>query len=240
MKKNIVLKYIKGRRGVSIVGTLFTLIILGVLGAALVSLVSMEQESRVRSIRREYAFYAVQAGLEYALREIKEGGYPIVTSKAIGNANFTTSITPAERKITVLGSAHENSKTHSITTSELASDCASINTSAVSVGGVSLDKIQNISVSKTCLNAVNVQSMRLTWSPDIGEKIMEIRAAGQVIYSDINGVASGGTVDVQDTKFTSSMTIDYIDFSSSVSGKSVTLQLNFTDSSSISKSFSLP
>lgn len=240
MNKNILKKYFNNSKGVSIIGTLFTLIILGVLGAALVSLVSMEQESRMRSIRREYSFYAIQSGFEYALREIKEGGYPIVSAKVIGNANFTSTINPTEKKITVVGRSLENFKTHSITTSQLASDCVNINTSAVSVGGSSSDRIQNITVTKTCLNAVNVQSIRVSLAPDIGEKVMEVRVSGNVVYSDMNGVPSGGTVDIQDTKFPTSITFEYIDFNTSISGKSVTLQLNFTDSSSSSKTFSLP
>ena len=232
--------FLTNKNGVSIIGTLFTLIILGVLGAALVSLVSMEQESRMRSLRREYSFYAVQAGLEYALREIKEGGYPIITAKSLGNATFTNTIIPSERKITVVGASLDNSRTHSITTTQLASDCASMDTSGVSVGGTSSDRIQNVSVTKSCLNSVNVQSMSVSWSPDIGEKVTEVRISGTVVYSDVNGVPSGGTIDIQDTKFSSSIDIEYIDFNSSVAGKSVTIQLNFTDSSTISKTFSLP
>lgn len=232
--------FLRRNKGVSIIGTLFTLIILGVLGASLVSLVSMEQESRMRSIRRELSFYAIQAGFEYALREIKEGGYPVVTAKPLGFATFTTTITPADKKITVVGSSIENFKTHSITTSQLASDCTTINTSGVSVGGSSLDRIQNISVTKTCLNAVNIASVRLTWTPNVGERVTEVRISGTTVYTDINGIPSGGTVDVQDTKVSSSKTFDYIDFNSSVTGKSVTLQLNFTDSSTLSKTFSLP
>ncbi len=231
---------LRQKRGVSIIGTLFTLIILGVLGAALVSMVGSEQDSRMKSIRRELGFYAVQAGLEYALREINEGGYPLVYGKQLGDAQFSVAINPSLRKITVTGSAGENARVHSITTSQLAADCAAVDTSGMSVGGASLDKIQGIVVRKTCLNGINVKDVRASWTPDIGEKIMQVSMDSALVYDDLNGTLSGSVTDITDKKITTSSLVNYIDFSGSVSGKSVTLTFDFTDSSSITKNITLP
>ena len=115
----IVSKFLTNDRGISIIGTMFTLIILGVLGTALVAMVAMDQESRMRGINREHSFYAVQAGLEYALREINEGGYPLAQGTALDDATFTNALNCTSRKITVVGSAGDTSKTHSITANQV-------------------------------------------------------------------------------------------------------------------------
>jgi len=228
---------ILGQRGVSIVGTIFTLILLGVLGAALIALVATEQESRTRAIKRERAFYAVQAGFEYALREIKEGGYPIVSNKALGDATITTAIDPSQRRISVVGADSEVSKSYSITTDKLASDCAEIDDSSVSASG---DELHGLVIKKNCLDALNIASMSFTWSPDLSEAIRKIIIAGTQVYYDVDGASSGDNINISDTKIIGNTSVDSVQFSSGVSGKDMTLTLYFTDSSSISKSFSVP
>lgn len=238
--KNLRGSRIFGQRGISIVGTVFALIILGVLGAALVGLVAMDQESRMRSIFREKAFYAVQAAFEYALREIKEGGYPIVTSKALGNSAFTTSITASERKISATGNSGSASKAHSITTDRLAFDCVDIDSSGMAVGGLSNNELQNIDVVRTCLNAINVASMKISWLPDMGETVQSIRIDGISVYDDPGGSGSGETIDITDTRTTASARINTIEFSSGISGKSITIDLIFTDSSEYAETIAVP
>ena len=229
------------RKGISIIGTVFTLLILGVMGAGLVAMVSMDQESRMRSIRREYSFYAVQAGFEYSLREINEGGYPIVADKVLGDATFTTQIDPSQNKITVTGVATDNSRTHSITTNDLADDCSNIDVSGVSVGGSSNNELLGVVVEKNCLNAINIESILLSWITDVGETVRNVNIAGTEVYDDFSGARSGEIVNITDTRVTgSSVTINSIKFSSSITGKQVTLTLNFTDSSSKSRTLNIP
>lgn len=220
-------------RGISIIGTVFTLIILGVMGAALVGLVATDQESRMRVLRREYAFYAVQAGLEYALREIREGGYPIVTDKTFGAASLTTTIDTPNRRITARGVAGSNVKTHSITTAQLAKDCMTVNMSGAALGGVGGNQIQNVILTQACLNAVTIDKMSVSWTPDIGEKVKEIVIGGVEVYEDINGLGSGQQIDITDYKLTGSAVINRITFSSGMAGKNVVIWFTFTDSSVI-------
>lgn len=227
-------------RGVSIIGTLFTLIILGVLGAALVALVSMDQESRMKSINREHAFYAVQAAFEYALREINEGGYPIVSNRSLGHANFTTAITPAERKITAVGVASDVQRTHSITTDLLAGDCANIDISGAVIGGSSGNELQNVVIDKTCLNAINIDKMAFSISPNLGEAVRGIRIAGTDVYDDMSGASSGSLIDILDYRITGSAIVNFIKFSSGISGKTINISVTFTDSSTKSRSITLP
>lgn len=224
------------QRGISIIGTVFTLILLGLMGAALVAIVADEQESRMRSLARDRAFYAVQAGFEYALREIKEGGYPIVTAKSIGTATFTNAIDPIARRITTIGSSYEAVRTHSITTAQLASDCATINSSGAHVGGLGANELLGITVTRSCLNAVNIATMTLSWSPQVGEHVRRVQVSGTDVYNDLAGTASGEVTDITDARIPgASAAIDLIEFSSSISGKTVSLTLTFTDSSSLTK-----
>ncbi|HPW45608.1 MAG TPA: hypothetical protein PKU96_04475 [bacterium] len=227
-------------KGVSIIGTLFTLIILGVLGAALVALVSMDQESRMKSIKREYAFYAVQAAFEYALREIKEGGYPIVNNKVLGQAKFTTGIAPLQRKITAVGVASDVQRTHSITTDLLAGDCAEIDISGAVVGGSSGNELQNVVIDKTCLNAINIDKMTFSISPNLGETVRGIRIDGIDVYDDMSGISSGSPIDILDYRITGSAVVNFIKFSSGISGKTIDISVTFTDSSAKSRSVTLP
>ncbi|MBT3182321.1 MAG: hypothetical protein HN337_07440 [Deltaproteobacteria bacterium] len=238
--RKIYIKALMNERGISIIGTIFTLIILGVLGTALVAMVSMDQESRMRSIKREYSFYAVQAGFEYALREIKEGGYPLAQNKALDDASFTNALDCASRKITVVGSSDDTSKTHSITTSQVSSDCLTINTAGASVGGASGNEIHGLVLTKTCLNAVTVDQITLVWTPEAGETVRLVRIGGVDVYDDFTGVASGVPVDITDTKITGSSSIDYIRFSSGISGTSVTMTCTMSDSCTKSATFNLP
>lgn len=218
-------------RGISIIGTIFTLIILGVMGASLVALVAGDQESRMKSILRERAFYAVQAGFEYALREIKEGGYPVVGNKVFGDSLITTTIDPSDRKIQVTGAAGEALRFHSITTDKLAADCIEIETAGASAGGMGGNILQGVSVSRNCLNAVRIDKITAEWVPNLGERITRISVGGTESYNDPQGVGSEVPADILDYRITGSATIDAIEFSSSIAGKQITLTLTFTDSS---------
>lgn len=220
-------------RGISIVGTVFTMIILGIMGATLVSLVATDQESRTRVLHRELAFYAAQAGFEYALREIREGGYPIVSNKQLGNARFTTTINETTRTVTSSGVIVGNVKSYSITAPQLAKDCVTIDMSAAVAGGGNLNQLQNVRLMRTCLSAVSIDRMTVVWTPDLGEKITKVQIDGVEVFNDLNGVPSGQSIDIMDYKFSGTANIDKIEFSSSISGKRVTVSFQFTDSSTL-------
>lgn len=227
---------LRSRRGISIIGTVFTLIILSLMGAAMVAIVSDEQESRMRSLSRERAFYAVQAGFEYALREIREGGYPIVTAKPLAHAAFTTTIEPTARRITATGSAYEAERAYSITTSQLARDCASLNSSGAHLGGSSANELLGLTISRSCLNAVNVAAVTVTWTPNVGERVRRIRIGGVEVFYLLGGKGSGEPIDIEDARISgSSAAVDTIEFSSGMSGRTVDITLTFTDSSSVSR-----
>jgi len=228
----------KNRDGISIVGSIFAFLILGIMGATLVALVSSDQESRMNSIRRDRSFYAVQAGLEYALREIDQGGYPIVTDKVIGESSFTSTIKPSSRQISVVGSSGDAMRSNTITAPELASDCMDIDVSGASVSGSGNNRLSGIALTKTCLTAVGLDITGVGMSPYIGELVTRVSIDGNLVYE--NMIGSPLVVDIEDYRVYNSSVIDYIEFSSSIVGKTIVLTLTFTDSSSLqSASFTL-
>jgi len=229
-----------GERGVSIVGTVLTMITLGIMGAALVGIVAAEQESRKICLSREYSFYAVQAGLEYALREINEGGYPIVEDKQFADSTFTVEIDPGPRRITATGQAADATRHHSITTDLLAADCVSIDASGATLGGSYDNELYGIVLNHSCLIAVNVDGMTLDWTPDTGGTVRKVRIGGVDVYDDISGTAAGVPIDTADYRFDTQASIDYITFTSDMGGKSIDLTITFTDSSSLTESGIIP
>ncbi|MFA5187261.1 MAG: hypothetical protein WC551_12355 [Patescibacteria group bacterium] len=220
-------------RGMSIIGTMLTLIVLGVMGATIVGLVATEQETRKLCLWRERAFYSVQAGLEYVLREINQGGYPIVTDKQFADATFTSSIDPGPRKITVTGEAGDAARTHSITTDLLAKDCVAINASGAALGGSYQNELTGIVVDQTCLMAVNMDKMTVSWTPNYGGTVRRIRINGQDVYDESVGLESGQQIDITDSRFSGQVPINTIVFSNSMEGTSIDIAISFTDSSSI-------
>jgi len=221
---------LRDEKGISIVGTIMTLILLGVMGAALVALVATDQESRMAAIRKARAFYAVQACFEYALKEIKEGGYPIVASKQFDDTTFTSTIEPVEKKITCVGQSGDAARTHSITTSLLGADCLTVDVAGANLGGMGNELLQGITLTQTCLNAVRVESIIASWSPDVGERVQEVEIGGSVVYDDAMGVASDQLIDINDYRITGSVSFA-MEFSADMSDRIVTLTFNLTDSS---------
>jgi len=224
---------LRDSRGISIVAAVLTLIILGIMAVALLGIVASEQETRKMALWRERAFYAVQAGFEFALREINEGGYPIASDKPFANAVFSISIDPAQRRITVNGKAGDASKTHSITTQLLARDCVSIDSSEADLGGTNNNVLTGIALDHSCLLAVNIKEMTLSWTPNYGGTVRRISIGGQDVYVNMGGTASGQPIDIADYKFSGQVGIDAIEFSSSMKNISIDLTLTFTDTSSV-------
>ncbi len=221
---------VRNERGTSIVGSIFAFIILGVMGAALVSLVSVDQESRMRFIERARAFYAVQAGLEVALREIDQGGEPIVEEKSLGaDALFTVAIKPASREIVVTGLSGEARRTHTITTDALGGDCLQIDTAGAALGGSGNEQLVGVVLRQVCLSAVTVTELNVALAPASGETVRQVRIGGALVYDDAAGEL--GEIDITDTTIEGDVSLDVVLFSSGIVGKSVDLTFACSDSS---------
>lgn len=238
-------KIFSSQKGMSIIAAIFALIILGIFGMAIVALVSAEHESRANHSSSVVSFYDAQAGFEYAIREIKDGWYPLVTNKVLSRGDFTTAIAYSETStsyIYVVGKVGAVQKRYQISYTPFEADCTSINTSGVALGGTGNIDVTGITFRRTCNNAINVDKIILSWTTNGGEKVMSISMNGEQVWQSPTGAVSGTTIDINDSRFTdtSSHPLTLLRFSSSMSHKNVTMRFIMTDSSTETVTFTLP
>lgn len=226
-------------KGVSILGAVITLVVLGIFGAAIVALVSTEQESRRLLLEKEQAFYAVQAGLEYAIREIVNGGNPVATNKQIGRGTFTNVINYAQHSIAVTGRSGEVSKTHTIDFNQFGGDCLGVNNDQVTVVGPNKTDMKANTLRKNCNNAITIDKFQFTWGPDNGEKITRIELENNTVYNDANGSPSGAVIDIADYTLSGGTAhqLNLVRFTDNMLNKSFSWVITLSDGSYNVKSF---
>ena len=165
--------------------------------------------------------------------ELIRRGAVSVNGKRIETLSVT--IDPDLRQITVTGTSGDAERTHSITTEYLAKDCLLIDDLSVTIGGPSNTELQDIVLKRSCLNAVTIDKMTVSWTPDLFEKVRRVTIQGVDVYDDFDGAASGEQFDIDDSTISTSAVIDAIAFSSDMSGKTFVITLHFTDSSAVTK-----
>lgn len=233
------MKIRKSNKGVSVLGAVIVLVVLGIFGAAIVALVSTEQESRRLLLEKEQAFYAVQAGLEYAIREIKNGGNPVVTNKQIGRGTFTNVTNFAQHSITVTGRTGEVARTHTIDFNQFGGDCLGVNNDQVTVVGPNKTDMKANTLRKNCNNAITVDKFQFTWDPDNGEKITRIELENNTVYSDANGSPSGAVIDITDYVIDGGQAhqLNLVRFTGNMLNKSFVMTVFLNDGSYVTMSF---
>ena len=228
-------------KGISIIGAVFTLLVLAVFGAAIVVLVSADSEMRFRELEKEQAFYEVQAGLEYAVHEITNGGYPLQTNKALGRGTFTTTVDFPNHYVYATGTSGITSNTHRITVNPMEGDCLFINPNSESLGGPGRTDLSGIILQKTCLNSINVDKIQLTWSPNGGQKITNLTIYNVVLYNNATGSGSGVVIDSIDRSISdgTNHTINLIRFTGDMRNKQINMVVFLTDSSYKTSTFTI-
>jgi len=221
------------QRGISIIGAVFTLLILAIFGAAMTVVVGTEQEHRRLQLEKSQAFYQTQAGLEYAIWEIVNGGHPIVSNRTIGRGDFTVGVDYLNHRITVNGASGDVTKTHSITYNPMGGDCLSVDKSAAVLSGPSRTDLNGLTLRKVCNNAVTIEQVRIVWDPNNNEKVRRITINNLDVYDNISGASSGELIDIADHKLTASTSqpINLVQFSSSMLNKAITIVFYLSDSS---------
>jgi len=234
---------LRSKKGVSIIGAIFTLIILGIFGSTIVSLVSTEQEMRGAQIAKDWAFYTTQAALEFAIKEIDKGGYPLVTNKSFAEGHFTIAVAydeVSQREMTAVATVGEVVQTHKISYDAFEGDCLSVDYSHASASGSGNTNVVGITVEKICNNGVTIDKIFINWVPDHSEIVTLVSINNDVVWEGPIGKPAGSTVDIVDTLLSSSsdIPVDVIRFNGDMSAKTLTLQFILTDSSTETVSFS--
>ncbi len=227
------------QRGVSLIGAVFTLLILAVFGSAIVSLTATEQDVRRRQIEKEQAFYEVQAGLEYAVREIYNGGYPVVSNKAIGRGSFTNTIDAPNHIVYATGVSGDVTKTHQITYNNLGGDCLNVNNDQVTVVGPNKTDMKALTLKKLCNNAITIDKFQFVWLPNNGEKVTQIKVENNIVYNSPSGAASGEVIDIPDYTISGGVAhqINLIQFTNNMLNKQFTMTVYLSDTSYKSNQF---
>ena len=238
-------KNILSQRGISIIAAVFTLIILGIFGVAVVSLVSTEHELRAGQLSEDWAFYNVQAGLEFAIREIDQGGYPIVSDKTFGKGTFSVVVNYDEisqREIVVTGKIGLIQKEHQISYTPFGADCLDVNSVAAVLSGLGNTDLVGVTLQKICNDALTIDKIIISWEVNAGEKVTQVSIGSIDVWIDPLGVASGSIIDIVDTKLDTAAVypLNFIRFTSDMSGVTMTIQFIMTDSSIKTESFLLP
>jgi hypothetical protein len=220
-------------KGISLLGAVFTLLILAIFGAAIVVLVSTDQQTRRIHLEKEMAFYESQAGLEYAMREIKYGGYPIVTNKPLYRGSFTTAINYAQHLIFSTGTVGDLNQTHQITMNQMGGDCININNDQATVVGPNKTDIKAITLKKTCNYLITVDKIQLSWDPDGNERVTQIKIENTKVYDDPIGAPSGQVIDIPDYTLSNGNAhqINLLQFTNNMLNKTLTITLYLTDTS---------
>jgi len=221
------------QRGISIIGAVFTLLILAIFGGTLVSLVAVDQEHRRLQIEKGQAFYEVQAGLEYALYEIKNGGFPVVSNKPFEDGTFTVNVNYPNHLIFVTGYVGDVSKTHQITYNQMGGDCLGVNNNQATLVGPNKTDLKAITLKKNCNNAITIDKMQLIWAPDNSEKVTKIEIKNVEVYNEISGSGSGEIIDIADYMLDggSAEQISLIQFTSNMLNKDLTIVFYLSDTS---------
>lgn len=200
-------KRLSSEHGVSIVAAILSLLILSMLGSVVVTVVATNHEYRARHTAKQVAFYAMQTGFEYVLREMDQGGYPVVTGKSFSNGTFTTEVIQATKNIVVTANVGNTKKKYQMQVTSLAADCLEVNGSgayAYYYGGNK--QVKGIMVRRSCPNfphAITIDKMTVSWTPNAGELLKAVSIGGVTVIDAGAGSGwnSGTLLNINDYKF---------------------------------------
>lgn len=230
--------------GFGILGAVIMMTVLSLLSGAVIHAIASSQVTQVNHLVREQAFYNVQAGIEYALKQIDDGVDPDGMQKTFAGGTFTIAYNATTGAATV--SANKSgyfasaSPSYGIQLPSLSNeaDCLAVNVAGAYLNGAST-RLQGITLQNTCATVSNIDSMSVSWTPSGSEKTQIIRIQSSNVYSSSAGVASGTLVDIRQDNTTTwwpipantTHSLSYIDFNTSVLLKNFTLHFVMKDGS---------
>lgn len=220
---------ILNNKGISAVGAALTLLILAALGAVLTYVVATSSVGKGNHISSVQAFYVTQAGIEYGVKRIYEGQNETVNppGMSFGPGSFTVS--RSGRTLTVTGTVGNAVRVYHVD-SPTEADCTVIDAKdpELTKGDKRVGKIH---VRKICLVTTTIDKMTLSWDPNNGEKLKEIKIEDLIVYSNPAGATSGTLLDIADYILSNpnKNTINWFEFDSKMKKKTFTLSLTMGD-----------
>lgn len=235
----------KGSRGISVLAALIAINVLAAMGASLAVMVANNQDSRSQQQYADQAFYTTQAGLEFVLGQIYHGGNPclqldraLLGSNLLGN---TIDIDRTGGKIYVVGTNGPGSVALSITDPIPPSQGQMLNTDTSqaqdSSNGAPPRKLMGVTfqLETGCGVAVTIDTMTVSWDPNNGEHVQQIKFDGDNVFSQggSNGNLSGVLVDIENTVVADANvhTVDFIRWAEDIQQRLYTIVFTMTDNS---------
>lgn len=216
-------------KGVSSIAAALTLLILAAFGAVLTYLVAAGSVGRMNHVSQVQALYVTQAGIEYAIKRVYDQQNEIVNPPGItfGNGFFTVS--RSGQTLTITGTVGDAVRVYSVD-SPTEADCTQINTNNVNLT-TNDTRITQVDFRKICLTTTTITQMQLSWLPNNGERLNEIRIGGQTIYTNPLGAPSGTLLEITDFVMSNPNTnvINWFEFDSDMEDKDVTLSFIMGD-----------
>lgn len=196
----MIMKILSNQKGVSIVAAVVTLILLTIMGTAIVSLVIGGQESRVAQLRKDRAFYIWQAGTEYAMKEIDNGGWPEVEDNEFGEGSFTVDVS-SKHHLKEVWNRTGNTPIVYEQSALLGTSCINFELSSVTVAGLGNTEVRNINFGSTCGSRAVVDKVKVSVFPnndhsDDDIRISRVKIDGWTLYSGATN--SGQMIDILD------------------------------------------
>lgn len=218
-------------KGVSSIAAVLTLLILAALGGVLTYLVAAGSVGRMHHVSGLQALYVTQAGIEWAVKRVYDQQNEIVGPPGIAFAGGNFTVERDGRTLTITGTVGDAVRVHSVD-SPTEADCTDIDTSHVNLGANDT-RIQQVQFSKICLATTTIVQWQLSWVPDNGERLTEIRVENSTLYTNPAGAPSGTLLETVDYTLTNPNTnvVNRIDFDSNMEDKEVTLSFIMADNS---------
>lgn len=229
--------------GFSVLGILISIIVLAAMGSGMAVLVSSNQSTRTMQLYSDQSFATAQAGLEFALGKIYGGVNPCssLNINFLGDNFLGDSITinRANDLVSVIGVKGTSTTTLNVTDPipPSSGQLLQVNTqNAQDAGnGAPPKKLQGVTFQLLpgCGGPVTITTLVVSWSPNYGEGIRQIKFDGGNVYNDIS-VISGATIDIVDTTISDANihTIDFIRWQEDIQDRLYTIVFNMSDGSS--------
>jgi hypothetical protein len=235
----------KKMRGISLLGALVAVFVLAAMGGVMSVMVATNQETRLHQIYADQSFASAQAGLEVVLALNYNGDGPCNSKdrNLLGDnlAGNSITVSRTNSRIYVTGTEGDASTAISIVDPIPPSSGAmlEIDTSNAkdASNGAPPKKLIDIvfNLLPGCGNPVTITSLTVSWSPDNGEQVQQVKLDGGVVFNlgGQNGILSGGLVDIDDVTIAdaSQHVLDFIRWDSAIQNRLYTIQFNYADGS---------
>jgi Tfp pilus assembly protein PilX len=225
----------KNESGYAVMVVTFVLVILSMMGIALLSVVAGGQANRREEVAFTRARYSALAGLEWAKKNIDVGESPDATAKTFSSTNYDVSLNINTFDVTSTGHNDQANVTFTINT-QTAANCLNIDTSNSQAAG---PNVTTIKAKLNCLTQVVLDRMEVSWTPNSGEKLKQIKFPSSVVFDQNPGVPSGTDIDIVNYTFDRTNTPNCdLKFSGNMGGKTITIIWTFKDKTKITTTFS--